>query len=212
MKFATKRWRAAALALTTGAAATLLAVGPVSRAQAASDGSPWYEPISVKAGLWMPSDAGTRRTLGYSFPAFGISYDIKKTSTAMPNKYEIYLDYFSRSKSRDVVVGDETIRDRAQGQMYAIGVADRIYFSPRSADYRFYAGAGVGIYHVRAEASIGGDKVHEYKTSFGGKFLAGTELSGGVFAQLEYAFIPEPKIDGERFKLSGTQLQLGYRF
>jgi hypothetical protein len=208
MKFAMKRHRAAyALTAAVSAAATALLGGGGSAARAQDDDVPAgrpSDPFRVKIGTWIPSDRGGTRDLGYSFIAFGVGYDIRQTTRAMPNVYEVYFDYLKRPKTSNGI--------RTEAEMYGIGLTDRIYLTPRGGQSTYYVGAGAGIYHVRTNLRQTAGRASEYTTNLGAKFLGGAEFGRGLFGELEYNFVPAPKLAGERVRLTGTQLRLGIRF
>ena len=73
-------------------------------------------------------------------------------------------------------------------------------------------GAAIGVYNTHAKTNDSNGYANEYKTSVGGKFMIGAEIREGLFGEISYSYLPEPKLNDDRVKLSGYQIQLGYRF
>jgi opacity protein-like surface antigen len=196
----------AAAALTAGILTALTAGGSTAHAQAL-DTYPAH-PFAVRFGLYMPSNGTTRDQLGVSFPEVGLSYDFRETGSRLPSTYSVYLDYFLRAKT----TGPDNFRLRSQAQMFGVGIADRYYLRPANTSCQPYLGAGVGLYRARASSSDPGGSASEYKTAIGGKLLAGAEVRAGLFGEIEYNFLPEPKLVQNRVHLSGAAFRIGYRF
>jgi hypothetical protein len=191
--------------------AGLMAISLVGIKPAGAQGLSSYPnaPWSVTAGLYLPSNGTTRDQLAIDWLSYGASYDFKSTGTRTPSTYSVYLDYFNQVKTTTVT---DALLLRSQAKMAGLGIADRYYFVPKYAPFQPYVGAGFGFYDVHADVESGGGSASEYKSAVGAKFLAGAQISSGIFLQGEYNWIPEPKIDGNRIHLSGYQLRAGYRF
>lgn len=198
LNFSVKSASAVALTLFTGA---LLG----SAAQAQDSVVPAQKKWRIKVGGYLPEAEQQQRALGQYFLAFGLGYDLGKTTTTAPLIYEVYFDILDRAKNSNF--------GRTQFQNYGLGLAGRYLFTDANQTYRPYAGAGVGLYYTRLKQDRqNGDFSNRSRTSIGGKFLVGVEHKSGLFGDLEYNFLPRPKVFGQKINLDGFQLRLGYRF
>ncbi len=202
--------RIALATLTAGFAAALIAAGgSAAKAQDTDSGILTYpsHPFSVRAGLYLPRNGTVRDQLGIDWLSYGLGYDISTTGVRLPHTFSVYADYFDVTKT----TGPSDFRLRSQSKTLGIGLAERYYFAPKTRNYQPYAGAGFGVYDVHAKSNDPGGAFNVYKTSVGGKILAGVEIREGLFIQGDYNWIPEPKLK-DRLNLGGYQIQLGYRF
>ena len=200
--------RVALATLTAGFIAALIAAGS-SPARAQDEGILSYpsHPFEVRAGVYLPRNGATRDDLGIDWLSYGVGYDISTSGKKLPHTFSVYADYFNVPKT----TGPADFRLRSQAASIGVGVAERYYFMPTYSNFQPYAGAGAGIYDVHAKASDPGGTIDKYKTSIGGKILAGVEIRQGIFVQGDFNWLPEPKLE-VREQLEGFQLQLGYRF
>ena len=196
--------------IAAGVTASVLGGTTAARAQGldAPSSARSEQPFRLKIGGYLPTNGNARDTLGINWIAFGAGYDLPKKNALKPSTYEIYFDYFDRTKN----TGSGNLALRSEAQLFAIGVADRYYIMPASSEFQPYFGAGAGIYRVRAKTNFVGGQGEQHKTSIGAKFFTGAQIAGGLFGEVEYNVLPEPKLNGRRVRLSGYQLRLGYRF
>lgn len=154
--------------------------------------TPVERPFRIKLGGLFPTDNSVSDRVGNYLFSYGVGYDFGKTTATAPTVYSFYLDGATRSR------GDDRLTYNG------IGVGLRRYFTPALLPTRFYAGAGIGGYLVNSRRA--NDSNNDFK--FGGKLLAGAELNGGLFGEVDYTLISSVK----GYTPQGFNVSLGYRF
>ena len=176
------------LGLVLGAAA------PAVRAQDVAT-QPVIKPISIKLGVFLPTD-GTGRSQGGSTQfAAGIDYAFTKTTADSPVLPLVYFDYQGGSSNG------------GHANLYNVGVGIRAYPNRTNGQQviPFY-GAGIGVDFL--DAKNGGGR-STTKGMFAGKVNLGVELNTGPFAEVQYQIVPGST---EGVHDSGFNVMVGDRF
>ncbi len=176
------------LGLALGAAA------PAVRAQDVAT-QPVIKPISIKLGIFLPTDSSGRSQGGSTQFAAGADYAFTKTTADSPVLPLVYADYQGGS------------HDGGRADLYGVGVGVRAYPN-RTNDQPLipFYGAGIGVDFLDAKNG-GGRSVT--KGMFAGKLELGVEMNTGPFAEVEYQ-IASQSVQGVRD--DGVNVMIGDRF
>ena len=164
-------------------------------------------PFHFRVGGFFPYDSDTRKALSTNFPEFGVGIDVYRAQWFLPVTYELYADYFKRTRKTSDL-------GRYEGEMLAVGLSAKYDLDPKAVNpqYRPYAGVGLGVYSARVEQNRP-DLFSQSarRTTLGGKFFLGVEHKSSVFGEVGYVVAPSPSIFGNDVPFSGWQVRLGYR-
>lgn len=142
---------------------------------------PVQYPIAVKLGIAIPNS----KTFGSSAFDAGLSYDLSKTTADNPTVFQVYGDYYGKSKSN----------------LTGIGVAAQFLLGKATLPQKPYVGVGIGDYitHVPGSSS---------KSNIGGKVFGGYDFTQNVFAEVDYSLTSK----NNNINPNALGLRLGYRF
>lgn len=186
--------------------ATTIALGvallaPTVSALAADDTLKVEKPIRVLAGIFSASNGTNKQRT-----AFGLGYDISKSTATNPSIYGVFLDYNSK-KSGGVTTS-----------LTGVGVSGRFYLDSANAAGKSYALAGVGSFSLKmptGTSAAASSRAEGTTTSgsttaskLGGKLGIGYELNNGFLGEVDYTMIQ--KISGT--DPGGINIRVGYRF
>jgi hypothetical protein len=155
-------------------------VAVVAAVQPAAAADPFVHPYSLRAGPGISSDGSAQ--IGFHA---GVSRNLG------PGRVDIDFARYTHSGTRAQTAG--------------LSYVHRIEFGSAG---KFYAGLGVGGYHVSVKAPGSGAAIDKDKFSLGGKILVGVNLTDRVF--VEAGFTKVQKVAG--VDASNGSVVLGIRF
>jgi hypothetical protein len=165
---------------------------PVVHAQATQ---PVLKPITIKLGIFLPTEGSGRSQGGSTQFSIGADYAFTKTANQSPTIPIVFADYQGGGSGG----GHLDTTD--------VGIGVRIY--PNRTNLQtvvpFY-GIGVGAYFVDAKNNIGRSSNN---TQIGGKVEIGAEMNTGPFVEADYQYVPQ-SVQGIR--ASGVNIRVGDRF
>ena len=160
-----------------------------------ADTQPVQRPISIKLGVFLPSDGNVKSAVGNTAFTAGADYAFTKTATASPILPLAYVDYAGKSKNG------------VRLSFVSVGVGVRAYAN-RATNTKvapFY-GAGIGAYFLNGS----GGGTSNNNTVLGGKVNLGVELNQGPF--LEAAYQVTGKYKNSSSNANGLSFMVGDRF
>lgn len=176
--------------MIVGALGALLCAAAGAQAQTAE---PVQKPITIKLGVFLPSNGDVKDVLGKTWFSAGADYAFNKqgdTQNVMPLAY---VDYAGSNKNG------------VKANFIGVGAGVRYYTSPPGTSSTTpYVGAGVGAYFIHA--SGGGDSTNN--TRIGGKINLGVEFQQMYLVEANYTYAG--KVSGTT--LDGFGIQAGVRF
>lgn len=140
-------------------------------AQAQDTAAPVQKPISIKLGVFLPSNGNIKAALGKTWFSAGAEYAFNKQGNTQNIMPLAYVDYAGAKKNG------------IDANFIGVGPGVRYYTSPPGTSTTTpYLGAGVGAYFIHA--SGGGDSTNN--TRFGGKVNIGIEFQQMYLLEANY--------------------------
>ncbi len=169
------------------------ALGGVAAGARADDAAPVVKPITIKLGVFLPSDGNLKSAVGKTWFSAGADYAFNKQGAGQSVMPLAYVDYAGKS-SHGLNV-----------DYVGVGIGVRGYGSaPGTGTTTPYFGAGVGPYFLHG--SGGGSSTNE--TRLGGKVAVGVELQQTFLLEANYTYAG--KVSG--VTVDGVNFQAGVRF
>ncbi len=160
----------------------------------ADDAAPVVKPVTIKLGVFLPSNGNIKDALGKTWFSAGADYAFNKQGTGQSVMPLAYVDYAGAS------------RHGLKGDFVGVGAGVRGYASaPGASTTAPYFGAGVGAYFIHASANGGGST---NTTRFGGKINVGVEFQQMYLLEANYTYAG--KVSGTT--VDGFGIQAGVRF
>jgi hypothetical protein len=171
------------------AAVAAIALMPIS-AQAQS--IPVQKPITIKLGIFLPTNGSVKDHVGKTFFAAGAELGLSKQAAAQTTEPLLYVDYNGKSSS------GQHIYDTG------VGIGVKQYLGDVDASSTPYVGAGVGAYFDQAK--VNGSS--ENKTNLGFKLDVGYEFDHAALIEADYTDAGS----AAGVNADGFSILLGYRF
>ena len=165
----------------------------VTSAARADDAAPVQKPVTIKLGVFLPSNGNLKNAVGKTWFSAGADYAFNKQGGGQSVMPLAYVDYAGKS-SHGLNVN-----------YTAVGLGVRGYGSPPGTSTTApYFGVGVGAYFIHA--SGGGDTTND--TRLGGKVNLGIEFQQMYLLEANYTYAG--KVSG--VTADGFNIQAGLRF
>ena len=159
----------------------------------ADDAEPVQKPITIKLGIFLPSNGDIKNAIGKTWFSAGADYAFNKQGAGQSLMPLAYVDYAGRSSHG------------INADFAGVGAGLRGYGSPPGTSTMApYFGAGVGAYFIHA--SGGGNSTND--TRFGGKINIGVEFQQTYLLEANYTYAG--KVSGTT--VDGFNIQAGLRF
>lgn len=157
---------------------------------AQSDGLTSSSPLTVRAGVFMPSDKGTRDLTGQNWFDAGLSYRLIESYDA-----ELLLDADYIKMTEKKITDTETT---TKGYVIPLLLTLKTKGTSRSP---FYYGVGAGGYYTNWQPT--GTKATT-TTKLGGHAVIGLQFDDNFKAEVRYLYSQEKAVRGAAFFLSAS--------
>jgi hypothetical protein len=159
--------------------------------------SPDKDRFSLQAGAFYPMQSGLRETTSEYWPSYRLNYSFVRMG-----QFEALLSGEYSKGTGEINLGGDTIRNT----MEVIPVTAMARFKTlRMGNAHLFLGAGVGVYRIRSQATIGSDTLSSSRQEFGREMSVGMESTRGWVIELRYR-------DVEKTDIRGYLLAIGSRF
>jgi opacity protein-like surface antigen len=154
----------------------------------------YEQPLSLKVGVFWPSDSDTKDLVGNNWFAAEVDYTLQKN--------------YETSSEIQLGLGFSQKTDGSNKFRVIPVTLDWIYRKPHEASTTTpYFGVGVGAYVTKIEDGVNS----EAKTKFGGSVFLGVEFSENMFLEGRYRFVGDINVGGIDYNDNGFSLMLGAR-